>query len=199
MANIGNTCFLNAIVQALLHTPPLVAYMRTLRLTPDMATAAPMLNRMQMLSDLYDRCDNRSHLMVPGNLVASLSQLSGANMRFGAQEDAHEFLRVLLRHLHEDSVRIDTKTDGLGLSVPARIAETATIQSIFGGYFQSQVVCLSCVHQSVTYEPFLDVSLDMTEHTDSLDDCFELFCCPERLGNNNKCVDGAMWFVLAAV
>jgi ubiquitin C-terminal hydrolase len=39
--------------------------------------------------------------------------------------------------------------------------ETTVVNQIFGGFLRSQVVCLHCKHPSNTYDPFMDISLDI--------------------------------------
>lgn len=42
-----------------------------------------------------------------------------------------------------------------------RAAETTVIHRIFGGHLQSQVQCSSCGYKSNTFDPFLDLSLEI--------------------------------------
>ena len=39
--------------------------------------------------------------------------------------------------------------------------ETTVVHRIFGGYFRSQVRCGMCAGESNTYDPFLDLSLEV--------------------------------------
>lgn len=69
-----------------------------------------------------------------------------------------------------------------------RIKETTVVHQIFGGYFQSQVKCLRCGHESNTFETYLDVSLDI-KGADSVQKAFRDYTTPEILskGNQYKC------------
>jgi len=50
----------------------------------------------------------------------------------------------------------------------------------------SQLLCPSCGRSSATFEGFMDLSLEIHEYTDSLEEMFEAFTCPERLDKHNK-------------
>jgi len=66
-----------------------------------------------------------------------------------------------------------------------RIKETNMIYQIFGGYLQSQVTCLECKYKSNTFDPCLDISLDI-KGCDSIKRAFELFVRSETLTQSNK-------------
>jgi len=66
-----------------------------------------------------------------------------------------------------------------------RIKETNMIYQIFGGYLRSQVKCLECKYNSNTYDPCLDISLDI-KGCDSVKRALELFVKPEILSKGNK-------------
>lgn len=65
------------------------------------------------------------------------------------------------------------------------------IYKIFLGLFFSSIVCLNCDKSKITYEPFLSISLSITNDTKSqndtsLESCLEYFLKKEYLSNNNK-------------
>lgn len=126
----------------------------------------------------------------------------GSEFTFGAQEDAHEFMRSLLRLVedeelkeHAQALRDRCKTDaGSEADVPRPEVNadlTATPARLFGGLLASQCRCTNraCLASSYTFENFQDLALDISEVTDSLDDALRLFTAPERLDKQNayKC------------
>ena len=65
--------------------------------------------------------------------------------------------------------------------------ETTFIHRIFGGYFRSQLKCNKCGYKSNTYDPFLDLALEVSKkHIDSLTAAFREFTQKETLDSNNR-------------
>lgn len=79
------------------------------------------------------------------------------SFRPGRQEDAHEYLRCLLDHLHEGHLRGQY---GSGPPQPP-LEFTTFVHRIFGGLARSQLRCVGVDYESSQYEPFLDLSLEI--------------------------------------
>jgi len=111
-------------------------------------------------------------------------------LRVGRQEDAHEFLVHLLDRIKDLELKaagINQNKTNWRASLPTpRLDETTVIHRIFGGYLRSQVTCHKCHHKSNTYDPFLDLSLEVASHrTQSLMAAFKEFTRKEVLDREN--------------
>ena len=90
MINIGNSCYLNACLQALLYTPPLFNFLRTnhnhhtSKCDKQICTLCPFIQVMHQSLDCRQ--------MNP-NLVSDKLKLICKDLVPGHQEDAHEFFR----------------------------------------------------------------------------------------------------------
>lgn len=96
----------------------------------------------------------------------------------GRQEDAHEYMRYLIEALQKCCP----------LDVHAKASPSSQrnyIQKIFGGRLQSQVKCMECAYSSNTYDPFLDLSLDIVK-AESLMKALTRFTAIEVLDGDNK-------------
>lgn len=74
-----------------------------------------------------------------------------------------------------------------------KLAEKTWVHRIFGGLLRSRVNCLSCGHNSDTYDRMMDLSVDIAGVT-SLKDALQMFTAVDHLRGANKykcekCVD----------
>ncbi|KAI6059461.1 ubiquitin carboxyl-terminal hydrolase 42 [Aix galericulata] len=173
------TRFLNATLQCLTYTPPLVNYMLSLEHSQScheqdfcmMCTMETHIN--QALCCTVDAIE-------PTHVISNLSRI-GQHFRFGSQEDAHEFLRYTVDAMQEVCLNRSTELDRSSQA-------TTIIHQIFGGFLRLRVKCLNCKAVSDTYEAFLDITLDI-KAVSSVTRALELFVKPEELDGENcyKC------------
>ncbi|XP_059307063.1 ubiquitin carboxyl-terminal hydrolase 20-like [Lycium ferocissimum] len=173
LANLGNTCFLNAVLQSFMHTVPL------LQLLASNDHASPCDSYMIgfcvicVIRELIDlSLASGGGFVSPWKLVNNLSYFSSSFHRF-QQEDAHEFLQCLLDRLESccnDSMRKDgapSESDNI-------------VKQAFGGRLVSKLRCCNCGHCSDTYEPLIDLSLEIKD-VDSLPAALESFTKVEKI------------------
>lgn len=149
LQNTGNSCYLNAALQCLTHTPPLADYMlsrehsQTCRSPEGCKMCAMEAHVAQSLlhSDSGD-------VMRPSHILTSAFHKH-------KQEDAHEFLMFTLQTMHESCLRGYKQSD-----CPSK--DSSPIPDIFGGLWRSRIKCLHCQGTSDSYDPFLDIALDIS-------------------------------------
>lgn len=95
---------------------------------------------------------------------------------FGQQEDAHEFLRYLMEAMEKAYLSRFPKSSQLD----QYSKETTPINQILGGYLKTSVRCLSCSHESVTFQHFEDLLLDIRK-ANTLEEALDLYFARERL------------------
>ncbi|KAF9161204.1 Ubiquitin carboxyl-terminal hydrolase 36 [Mortierella sp. AD011] len=176
--NLGNTCFLNSVLQCLTYTAPLANYLLSNHHSSSCKTTNFCM--MCLLEKHVTRCFSHSmnEAIAPKVIVGRLRNI-GKQFRIGRQEDSHEFTRYLIDALQKSClVGYDSKLDD-------RIKETTAIHQMFGGYFQSQVKCMRCGYESNTFETYLDVSLDI-RGAESVQKAFRDFTKPEILSKSNQ-------------
>ena len=180
LLNLGNTCFLNSVLQCLTYTPPLANYL-----------LSGEHGKKCRIEGFCLVCELEKHLLMslgksngprviqPTGTVGHLKWIS-KNMRLGRQEDSHEFLRFMIEGMQRNFLAAEPKQH-----LESRIKETTLIHRIFGGYLQSQVKCLSCQNISRTFDPFLDLSLEVRQ-IDSISKALKQFAQAERLCKSNR-------------
>ncbi|CAL5440121.1 unnamed protein product [Camellia sinensis] len=191
LLNCGNSCFANAVLQCLVYTRPLVAYLLEKGHRKECRR-----NDWCFLCEFQTHVKRSSESRHPFSPIDILSQLPniGGDLGYGKQEDAHEFMRFAIDTMQ--SVCLDEFGGEEALHPSTQ--ETTLIQHIFGGHLQSQVICSKCNNVSNRYENMMDLTVEIQGDATSLEECLDLFTVRERLHGDNmyKC-DGCNEYVVA--
>ncbi|KAI4326771.1 hypothetical protein L6164_019308 [Bauhinia variegata] len=177
LQNLGNTCFMNSAIQCLVHTPPLVEYF-----LQDYSEEINMDNPLGMrgelalaFGDLLRKLWSSGRTAVAprvfkGKLARFAPQFSGYN-----QHDSQELLAFLLDGLHEDLNRVKQKpyiemkdSDGRPDTEVAfecwknhMARNDSLIVDVCQGQYKSTLVCPVCGKISITFDPFMYLSLPL--------------------------------------
>ncbi|XP_030222208.1 ubiquitin carboxyl-terminal hydrolase 3 isoform X2 [Gadus morhua] len=218
LRNLGNTCFMNAILQSLSNIQQFSRYFKEL---PAVAlrsgkTAGRRMYHTRSQGDtsvslveelrktLCSLWQGNQTAFSPDSLFYAIWKIM-PSFRGYQQQDAHEFMRYLLDHLHRE---LQGNHNGVPSSASSpdhvRLPPTAgkccingittVVTSIFGGILQNEVNCLICGTESRKFDPFLDLSLDIPSQfrqkkskdqepgpTCTLSDCLRSFTDLEEL------------------
>ena len=178
LSNLGNTCFLNVVLQALRVTPPLAVLFLKEKETPirEESKRREIVSAFQTLMRDFWRAEipaSACPSMVPRGFFHSLfNVLKETDADWyspGQQADAAEALQYVLDSLHDGlyrRVRMDivgkAKTDEEAAHIKCIEAwgsffskEYSPIVQNFNGQTQMTVKCLTCNSVSTRYEPWL--------------------------------------------
>ncbi|NWS76160.1 UBP36 hydrolase, partial [Crotophaga sulcirostris] len=177
LQNLGNTCFLNSTMQCLTYTPPLANYLLSKEHTRTCEWGGVnfcMLCTMQ--NHVVQAFSNSGSTIKPMHIIRDLKHIA-RHIRFGRQEDAHEFLcytiDAMQRACLTGSAKLDRQTQA-----------TTLVHQIFGGYLRSRVWCSVCKSISDTYEPYLDLAVGIKEAR-TITWALDMFVRPEVLHGEN--------------
>ncbi|KAF6136233.1 hypothetical protein GIB67_001642 [Kingdonia uniflora] len=177
LQNLGNTCFMNSAIQCLVHTPPLVEYF-----LQDYSDEINKQNPLGMhgelaiaFGDLLRKLWSSGRVSIAprvfkGKLARFAPQFSGYN-----QHDSQELLAFLLDGLHEDLNRVKLKPyielkDANGRSGEEfanecwenhKARNDSVIVDVCQGQYKSTLICPDCSKVSVTFDPFMYLSLPL--------------------------------------
>jgi ubiquitin C-terminal hydrolase len=154
LANIGNTCFMNATLQCLSSTPILRNFFtstdfRRTRLAGEFAKLLSQMTKSSRAAIKPKKFKKALELHAP--------MFSGDD-----HQDAHELLAVLLDGLHEELNRGSQSeragegpvSDGSVEWERHRAENCSVIAEVFDGQQRVTAECQNCQNQSVAFEPF---------------------------------------------
>ncbi|XP_068636012.1 ubiquitin C-terminal hydrolase 15-like isoform X2 [Aristolochia californica] len=178
LLNCGNSCYANSVLQCLTSTKPLMIYL-----------LHSSHSRACQERDWCLMCELEQHVAMmregggplsPSSILSRMRNI-GCRMGAGNQEDAHEFLRLLVASMQSICL------EGLGSEkeIDPRLQESTFIQHTFGGRLRSKVKCLRCHHESERYENIMDLTLEILGWVESLEDALTQFTAPEDLDGEN--------------
>lgn len=175
LSNLGNSCFMNAVLQALVHTPPLANALLASRLECcGSDTCAHCLLAARVAASLSPSTASPD---APRALFRALPSLA-RTLTCGRQEDAHEFLRAALDAA--DRARRAGLAAAGRLPLPGWASE---VEAAFKGSLRSRVTCGRCGGASDTVDPFLDLALD--PGAGDVDGCLRAWAAPEILAGGD--------------
>ncbi|XP_026476743.1 MATH and LRR domain-containing protein PFE0570w-like [Ctenocephalides felis] len=201
LRNIGNTCFMNSVLQCLSNTRLLTEYVKNDSCSGEIGSNGALIKAFSsLISELWAPGSSR---VVNTSLLKSQVQKIAPRFMGYAQQDAQEFLRYLLEGLHEDINRVKTRPRGINTEIDDSLSdsqkaaeswaryirmEDSHIVDLFVGQLKSTLRCTICGHSSVTFDPFWDLSLPIPSRTGQvrLNQCLELFTKEEVLDGDEK-------------
>eukprot|EP01017_Pseudomicrothorax_dubius_P040215 TRINITY_DN6262_c0_g1_i5.p1 TRINITY_DN6262_c0_g1~~TRINITY_DN6262_c0_g1_i5.p1 ORF type:complete len:452 (+),score=65.12 TRINITY_DN6262_c0_g1_i5:37-1392(+) len=183
--NFENNCYMNAVLQALINTPEFLAEIMRYNLQStgkNFELLVETINLAKRSAAKREEADFFDPLLIKRAIEESRPGYKGS-----LHQDAQEFLRDYLELLHEalsrgeDGSSIFTSIFGPQAKASGAQAQgildskyeawiTATlaknnspIYDLFAGNLASTVICQKCKRQTLTFEPFLDISLAFPE------------------------------------
>ncbi|NXA77902.1 UBP2 hydrolase, partial [Thryothorus ludovicianus] len=205
LRNLGNTCFMNSILQCLSNTKELRdyclqnQYLRDLNNNSRMRTAL-MSEFAKLIQLLWTSSPNES--VSPSEFKTQIQRYAPRFVGYN-QQDAQEFLRFLLDGLHSEVNRVlvrprastdtldhlpdDEKSRQMWRRYQER--EDSRISDLFVGQLKSSLTCSECGYCSTAFDPFWDLSLPIPKKgygEVTLMDCLRLFTKEDVLDGDEK-------------
>ncbi|KAK9890151.1 hypothetical protein WA026_008957 [Henosepilachna vigintioctopunctata] len=186
LINLGATCFMNCIVQALMHTPLLRDYFLT---ECHKCKGKPETCIVCEISELFQEFYRGATVPLALDHLLHLIWMHAKYLADYKQHDAHEFLVATLDVLHHHYLESMPPPKSSNGNVDEKCP--CIIDKIFTGGLQKDVVCQICNGVSTTVDPISNFSLDVSPITSdgeqpSLIDCLEHYTRVELLDDDDK-------------
>ena len=211
LKNLGNTCFLNASIQCLSNTAPLVEFFLKKNWQKEINRINPLGKSGEVAECFGDLIRQMwiGQASLPVISPDRFKKILGIHQpQFSGyeQHDAQELLAFLLDGLHEDLNRVklkpyveDVESDGskddadvAALSWSGYLLRNrSVIVDLSQGQLRSTLRCLTCDSKSVKFDPFMFLSLPIVKRTKkivSLRSCIREFCKAELLTGDCRSV-----------
>ncbi|XP_058759692.1 ubiquitin carboxyl-terminal hydrolase 16-like [Vicia villosa] len=178
LTNCGNSCFANAVLQCLVLTPPLTAYLL------QGLHSKSCVNKKWCFTCEFEslilKSKDTKHPLSPIGILSQLQNI-GSQLGNGREEDAHEFLR----HVVETMQSICVMECGVDAS-DALKEQTNLVGLTFGGYLRSKIKCMKCGGKSERQERMMDLTVEIEGEIASLEEALRQFTSTETLDGENK-------------
>lgn len=204
LRNLGNTCFMNSILQCLSNTQSLRDYClhnshrRDLNNNNRTHTAL-MEEFAKLIQTMWT--SSSSEAVSPSEFKTQIQRYAPRFVGYN-QQDAQEFLRFLLDGLHNEVNRVTVRPRGntedfdhlpdeeKGKKMWSKYLERedSKIVDLFVGQLKSSLTCSECGYCSTVFDPFWDLSLPIAKGYGevSLMDCMRLFTKEDVLDGDEK-------------
>jgi len=206
LPNLGNTCYMNSVLQCLFNNEKLRSYfIQGEHLIGDHEISLTE-SFVEMLSTVFSKHMKMEDITGPlfkfkGTLEKVATVFEGY-----AQNDAHEFFRLLIEKIHDELNNGPKRSEPYTEFRPSKRLMTiyqmadewkryskdrddSLITSSFGGILLNEVSCTNCKYVSYTFEDALDLSLNLANPSESssshssgvttLYTCLKTFITPE--------------------
>lgn len=193
LANPGwNICYFNSILQALTYAPYLsIDCLRKNHQKICKHKQDHLVCLMCMFEDHVTVMLENTPKSTPENqpvvssFVKCAQKLIWKKFKIGMMHDAQEFLRYFLEALHKSCLPKSLQGDHVFRKIHPIAASTTYIGQLFCGFFLSRIICSNCKYTSNTYDPFMDVPLDIMG-VSNLENALKLFTKIEYLKGDNR-------------
>lgn len=175
LMNLGNTCFLNASLQCLLHITELRDYFlnnnwkKIINHDNKLGTNGELCDKF---SSLIQYCWSGEYTIVNPQPLLTVIKKYAKQFTGNSQNDSHEFILKFINLIHEDlNVKMkipeneQIETDDTNPELGVKFMESyknnnnSIISKLFSGVFRTTISCPECKSKSINFSSFFSLQL----------------------------------------
>ena len=205
--NLGNTCFMNSSIQCLSSALPLTrifldgSFKKWINTANSLGTGGVLARAYALLMSAMWKESRNS--ISPSTFKEVMSQFAPQFSGF-EQHDSQEFLSFLLDGIHEDlnlvkdkPIVTDPDDEGISVQKLGKISwenylkrNDSVIVDNFQGQLKSSLTCAECGKESVSFNPFMFLSLPVTTRQST-----DLAACLTKFSEVEELDEKDCWYV----
>lgn len=179
LQNLGNTCYLNAVTQAVSSLREFVDDLRSMpKQLPEVTNGALFQRTVEILTRMQ-ATNSLPVALSPAKLREQIA-IAAPMFRGNGQQDAHEFFLEYMNQLHDELLRAHQAFEAKHGKGEEHVLAT---QSHFDALVERQLTCVQCGQARTVLERFRDFSLDFSgsTHAEQLPTMLRRYFQPELL------------------
>lgn len=178
LQNLGNSCYLNSILQCLSHIQPLTSFFLSNAYVGEVNEGSLFGTKGRLVREyaslIQDLWFDNKKVIYPKTFKLLLGKLN-EDWAGSAQHDTEEVMVWILDKLHEDLSRIKKKPyvekgEGNGTNCvelaaeewrKGKLREDSMVKDIVGGQIRSRLLCPDCDKVGVSFDPYFSINVEI--------------------------------------